>query len=166
MTSSLLCAARNVQETMLMCKNKTSSVSLLSVVSWVEAAAVTLWDHHPKFLTLSGFYRRLSSVKRPWHPSLNQSHNAMQDYCLRDKTQSPHFSDYGFLLVGNGQNSHRVFKPPQQCVRSLKDVIVDLAWCRLQWAKVGLVFFVSIIKTEWENRSIFPAALDLVWKQP
>lgn len=52
------------------------------------------------------------------------------------------------------------------CVRSLKDVICSRSMMQTavskSWAGFIFFFFVSIIKTEGENRSIFPAALDLV----
>lgn len=52
------------------------------------------------------------------------------------------------------------------CVRSLKDVIGSRSMMqtavRKNWAGLIFFFFVNIIKTEWENHSIFPAALDLV----
>lgn len=52
------------------------------------------------------------------------------------------------------------------CVRSLKDVIgirsMMLREVSKSWAGFIFFVFVSIIKTEGQNCSIFPAALDLV----
>lgn len=67
---------------MTMHKNKISSASFLSV-DWLiwDAAAVTLWDGHPKFLTLSQFY--LSWVARLWRPHIFQLHTGCPCFACR-----------------------------------------------------------------------------------
>lgn len=62
-------------------------VSIALLVDMV-AAAVALWDDHPKFLTMSEFSCGQSLVTRLWqHPFLNMSYSVMYDCHVIPKTK-------------------------------------------------------------------------------